>query len=291
MKLMRHMRHRRYTPTLLTTACTLLVILPLTACSFSNNNWVRAEKTTNLNTDHVPGSALEVRTHNGRIEVVASPERTDVSIEAKIYARGNTVQEAEERLAATTLHVSRNDDGTLVIKPVFPEPHYGGDGANIKIEVPDVNGATLDTSNGSVSTYGLAGILIVDTSNGSVKVIDHDGDAILDTSNGSVRIHNFNGSVHADTSNGSIEVTLHDEQAGPLNLDTSNGSITVTVGVGFAGAVVLDTSNGSITVRDRLGRITSQTISKNRGRIVVGTGGEPSRLDTSNGRIRFTISG
>lgn len=298
----------RHTTTLLFTALALLAILLLSGCSFTNNRF-RAQKTTNLNTDHVPGSALEVRTHNGRVEVVAVPERTDVSIEAKLYARGNTMLEAEERLAATTLQVSRNDDGTLVIQPVFPEPRHGGDGASIMIEIPGVYGATLDTSNGSVYTYGLSGILTVGTSNGSVEVIDHEGDATLDTSNGSitvndhvgslhldtsngsVRLHNINGSVVADTSNGSIEVTLHDEQDGPLNLDTSNSSITVRVGAGFAGAVTLDTSNGSVTVRDDLGRITSQTVSKTKGRIVVGEGGEPSRLDTSNGRIRFTISG
>lgn len=299
----------RNTKTLLSTTCALLTILLLTACSFSSHNWVRAQKTINVTTDHVPGSALEVRSHNGRIEVVASAGRTDVSIEAKLYARGDTMKEAEERLAATTLQVSRNDDGTLVIQPVFPEPRRGGDGAGITIEVPGVNGATIETSNGSVHVYGLAGILIVDTSNGSIEVFDHDGDADLDTSNGSitvndhvgslrldtsngsVRIHNVNGPVQADTSNGSIEVTLHDEQSGPLDLDTSNGSITVRVGAGFAGVVRLDTSNGSVTVRDHLGRITSRTVSKNRGRIVVGAGGEPSRLDTSNGRIRFTISG
>lgn len=304
MTYMTYMTHMTCTRTVLFTACALLA-----GCSFSSSNWVRAQKTTNLNTDHIAGSALEVRTHNGRVEVVAAPERTDVSIVATLYARGNTIQEAEQRLAATTLQVSRNDDGTLVIQPVFPEPHYGGDGASIMIEVPDVNGVTIDTSNGSVHTYGLAGILTVDTSNGSVEVINHDGAANLDTSNGSitvndhvgslhldtsngsVRIHNVNGPVRADTSNGSIEVTLHDEQHGPLNLDTSNGSITVRVGAGFAGVVRLDTSNGSVTVRDHLGRITSRTVSKNRGRIVVGAGGEPSRLDTSNGRIRFTISG
>ena len=86
-------------------------------------------------------------------------------------------------------------------------------------------------------------------------------------------------------------LSLHDDQGGPIDLDTSNGSITVRVGASFAGTVTLDTSNGSLTVRDHIGRISSQTISKSYGKIVVGEGGEASRLDTSNGRIRFTISG
>ncbi len=293
---------------LIDTACLLLVVMSLTACSFWNSGY-RSQKTLNLTSDHVAGSAVEVRSRNGRIEVVAVSNRTDVAITAKIYARGATMAEAEERLASTTLLISRTDDGTLLVEPKFPEPVRGGDGASILIELPGANGATLRTSNGSVHIYGLTGTLVVDTSNGSVEVVNHQGDTTvdtsngsitvedhvgalsIDTSNGSIRINGLDGSVVADTSNGSIVLTLHDDQAGPINLDTSNGSITVRVGASFAGTVTLDTSNGSITVRDHIGRITSQTISKNYGRIVVGEGGEASRLDTSNGRIRFTISG
>jgi hypothetical protein len=285
----------------------LFVIMPLTACSFSN--WHRSELTMNLTSDHIAGSAVEVRSRNGRIEVVAVPNRTDIAITAKIYARGNTMAEASERLAATTLLISRTDDGTLLVEPQFPEPVRGGDGANILIELPDANGATLRTSNGSVHTYGLTGRLIVDTSNGSVEILDHQGETTVDTSNGSitvddhdgvlsvdtsngsVRINGLNGPVKAKTSNGSIVLSLHDDQSGPIDLDTSNGSITVRVGASFAGTVTLDTSNGSLTVRDHIGRISSQTISKSYGRIVVGEGGKASRLDTSNGRIRFTITG
>ncbi len=257
---------------LIHTACVLSVVMPLTACSFSND-WHRSEMTMNLTSDHIAGSAVEVRSRNGRIEVVAVPNRTDVAITAKIYARGNTMAEASERLAASTLLISRTDDGTLLIEPSFPDPVRGGDGANILIELPDAHGATLRTSNGSVHTYGLTGTLIIDTSNGFVEILNHQGDATV------------------DTSNGSIVLSLHDDQTGPIDLDTSNGSITVRVGTSFAGTVTLDTSNGSITVRDHSGRIKSQTISKSYGRIVVGEGGKASRLDASNGRIRFTISG
>ena len=293
---------------LIYTACVLSAIMQLAACSFSNS-WHRSQMTVNLTSEHVAGSAVDVRSRNGRIEVVAVPNRTDVAITATIYARGDSMAEAEQRLAASTLLVRRRDDGTLLIEPKFPDPVRGGDGASILIELPDANGATLRTSNGSVHTDGLTGTLIIDTSNGFVEVVDHRGDTKVatsngsitvddhvgalsaDTSNGSIRINGLNGPVEANTSNGSIVLSLHHDQSGPIDLDTSNGSITVRVGASFAGTVTLDTSNGSITVRDLIGRIRSQTISKSCGRIVVGEGGEASRLDTSNGRIRFTISG
>ena len=70
-----------------------------------------------------------------------------------------------------------------------------------------------------------------------------------------------------------------------------NGPITVRVGSGFAGVVSFGTSNGALNVRDHAGNISSRSISRNKGRIEVGEGGAPSRLATSNGTIRFTISG
>lgn len=260
--------------TLLYPACALLVALPLTGCSINVGGWpgaygsdsprTRSQKTVKLNEDHVPGSSVEVRTRNGRIEVVAVPQRTDVSVEAEIFARGDTMAEAQERFARITLEVSRDTDGTLVIEAVFPKPHRSGDGASIVVELPGASGATLKTSNGSVYASGLTGTLDIDTSNGAVEVFGHAGDADLntsngsitvddhvggltaDTSNGSVRITHVDGAVKAGTSNGAIAVTLHKGRRGPVNLDTSNGPITVRVGPGFAGAVSFDTSNGTI---------------------------------------------
>ena len=305
--------------TLLNPACALLVALPLTACSVNVGGWggaygpektgERSQKTVNLNEDHVRGSAVEVRTRNGRIEVVAAPNRTDVSIEAEIFVRCKTTEEAEDRLAAITIEVTRQPDGTLLIEPNFPKPGRSGDGASIVVVLPDASEATLKTSNGSVYASGLTGTLDIDTSNGAVEVFGHAGDADLNTSNGSItvddhvgglaadtsngalRITHVDGAVKAGTSNGSITLTLHESQRGPIRLGTSNGPITVRVGPGFAGPVSFDTSNGGVNVRDHAGNISSQSISKTSGRIVVGEGGSQSRLDTSNGTIRFTISG
>jgi hypothetical protein len=76
-----------------------------------------------------------------------------------------------------------------------------------------------------------------------------------------------------------------------VTLLTSNGSIRLTVGPGFNGAVTMDTSNASIAVRDPGGRITSAALKRSDGRVVVGTGGVPSRLRTSNGHIELVVDG
>jgi hypothetical protein len=308
-------------------AAAALMALPLTACSFGNHMAFKAQTDLSRTTEHAPESALLVDTLNGRIEVVAEPQRSDVLIEARLRCRGYTQADADERLAATTLDVSRDANRRLVVKPVFPGGRRSGDGASVSIRIPDATGVHLDTSNGSVVAASLAGRLVVDTSNGSIKVTDHDGPARLDTSNGSVNVSNLagtlwadtsngaitltnvagsvevdtsNGSitlanvagpVQADTSNGAIRLSLSPDQAGPLRLDTSNGSITVEVGPAFVGSVTFDTSNGSIHVDDQVGRIRSSSIRRGEGRVTVGEGGQPSRLDTSNASIRFTIAG
>lgn len=292
---------------LIPAACISLAALSLSGCGFGS--FAKAEKTFQATADHVPASRLVVDSRNGSIEVVAVPGRTDVSITGKVYCRGSTQAEADERLAATKIQVTWEADQTLVVKPIFPDPVRGGDGATFVIEVPDVAGAELNTSNGSVIVRGLAGDLMIDTSNGRVVVSGHDGPAHIDTSNGSVkvtdvrgrvvintsnasvRVEGADGPVTVDTSNGSIVVTLAAEHGGPMNLDTSNASIRIAVGRGFEGRVSFKTSNGSISVQDSLGRISSTSLKRNRGDIVVGEGGEASRVDTSNGRIVFEIKG
>jgi hypothetical protein len=216
-------------------ACTAL---PLTACSFGNEWEYRSEVDLTRTTDHVAESGIFVDTKNGRIEVVADPQRTDVLIEAHVRCKGRNQEEADQRLAATTLSITRDVNQQLVVRPVFPDSHRGGDGASFVVKVPDANGVNLDTSNGSVVATNLSGDLVIDTSNGAIKVTDHDGDAHIDTSNGTVTVTNLSGSLWADTSNGRI--TLNNV-GGPVDADTSNGSIKLVLAGDQSGPIKLDT--------------------------------------------------
>ncbi len=232
-----------------------LLAIPLHGCSLHFGNVYRARTTFSTQVDHVVGAGLTVKTRNGGVEVVASPDATEVSVTARLTCGGDTQEEADARLAAATVSVTRAADRRLLIEPVFPGGPQRGDGASIVVELPDATGVHLDTSNGSVVARGLSGRLVIDTSNGS------------------------------------INLTLAPTQSGPLHLDTSNGSIRVVVGPAFVGAVNFSTSNALLTVRDNVGRINRKNLRKSRGTIVVGTGGDSSRVDTSNGRIVFEIQG
>lgn len=296
---------------LVTTAAALVAFSMLQACSSVwNSNPYRAKTTMTQTVDHVADASLRVDTRNGRIDVAAETSRQDVWIEAHITAVGKTQQEADDRLAATVLDVSRDGANKLIIRPIFPDEPRGSDGAAITVRLPDANGAYLESSNGSVKVVGLTGDLIIDTSNGGINLRDHYGSAVADTSNGNVTVHAHRGELEVDTSNGrvdvvelagpakidtsngSVNVSLAPDQRGPLRVDSSNGSIVVTVGPAFEGEVVFDTSNGAIHIANNGGNVISSNISRSSGRIVVGSdNAAQSRLDTSNGSIRFTIDG
>jgi DUF4097 and DUF4098 domain-containing protein YvlB len=308
---------------ILALASLLVFVLALPGCGWSSP--FRATREIARTLDHMPGSALQLDTHNGCVKIMASPEYSDVRIEAKLTCGGTTQAEADQRLQEARLDTSRDTARALWIKPVFPGGRRGGDGASISVRLPQSAGVSVDTSNGSVEISGTTGQVVVDTSNGSVDLVHHDGPATIETSNGSVhavhttgsleidtsngrvlveshagalRIDTSNGAVVVtdqagettiDTSNGSITLTLRPDAAGPAVLDTSNSSISLTVGSAFAGSMTVRTSNGSISIHDPTGVIRAQEIGKNHATLVIGEDGPSSRLTTSNGRVSLTI--
>jgi hypothetical protein len=257
---------------------------------------------------HIAGSPLVVDTRNGSIDIVADSTVSDVQIDATLRCGGDSQAEADDHLSKAIVSIVRDSSNTLTVKAILPEDDRGRHGASFVIRLPDASGVNANTSNGRITVAGLGGELIADTSNGSVKVTNHDGpvhidtsnggvsaqaiagDLTVDTSNGSVDVSQIKGKVRIETSNGSISMKLDPAQTGPIHLDTSNGSIVASVGPAFAGVVKLDTSNGGISVRDTKGVIRSQTVDKSSGMLTLGSGGETSIIDTSNGRIEFIIA-
>ncbi|MEE8155944.1 MAG: DUF4097 family beta strand repeat-containing protein [Phycisphaerales bacterium] len=286
----------------------LLLVASLGACSIHFGQTARSKVTSfTQSIQHVSDAPVEIRTRNGSVDIAAEQSLDAVSIEAKIVCGGKTKAEAEERVAQASLTVIRRADQSLLIAPSFPGGPQNGDGASIWVKLPDARGVEIYTSNGSVSSSGLTGEIVIDTSNGRVELADHHGTATIETSNGRVIVRHLLGDLHADTSNGPIEVidlagsanldtsngsvfvSLASGQAGPIIADSSNGPITVKVGPTFVGTVTMDTSNGPIIVDDPVGVITSRRMHKSEGRLVVGEGGATTRLDTSNAAIKFII--
>jgi DUF4097 and DUF4098 domain-containing protein YvlB len=282
----------------------VLMMIVAGGCSF---NSPRAQVTQQLAAEHLADTAIVVDSRNGGVDILGDAAVEQVKIEARLTCGGKTQEEADQRLADSSIDISRSIDRSLVIKPIFAGGARNGDGASFTIQIPDARGVTVNTSNGRVGIRHLRGRAEIGTSNGSVTIVDHDGNAIVDTSNGSVTAAQLSGTLTVDTSNGSVEarqiggpveiqtsngsirLVQNPDAIGPFHLRTSNGSIKATIGSRFAGAVSMDTSNGPLSIHDPTGRITSSRIDGNDGSITIGDGGTESKIATSNGRIELEI--
>ena len=273
----------------------------LSGCvSFQSANFKSSSSAT---LTHVAGTPVSVTTENGRI-VVEAAQRSDLqSVQISAEVRATT----QERADTTEIIAERDPDGRLRVSVAWPDgQRISGEGCSITIQLPDVSGLDLRTSNGSVTIRGCAGQAAVVTSNGAIEVTDHTGVAKLKTSNGAVTVTNLSGALNADTSNGrivgtglggpvdvdtsngSISISLADSSVGPADLRTSNGTVKFRPGGTFTGTLSISTSNGSITLPSESGAMrvleknkTSAKVSYRMGPIA-----QPeSVIRTSNGSV------
>ena len=142
----------------------------------------------------VADTPLLIDTRNGRIDVVQDGGSSGIEIAGRLTCVGKTEEEAADRLAAATISVEHDASGRLVIKPVFPDGARGSDGASFSITLPAGGEIELISSNGSINTRSLSGMLTATTSNGRIEVREHDGSTKLRTSNGSITVMNLTGS-------------------------------------------------------------------------------------------------
>ncbi len=273
-----------------------IIIADGSGSSYSSSNTVSDTRTVEV--AHVTGAPVDVRTANGAVRVEAKPV-AQVRVTATVRAQ------SQERLDATQVRVERGADSTLLVSVLWPDDRRrSNEGVSFEIAIPDAGGVTVKTTNGSISTAGLSGEAVLESSNGRVTVDGHNGPVHINTSNGSVNVkdagsvwvESSNGGIEltrvatpvtVDTSNGSVRATLRNDASGPVKIDSSNGPITLTVGPAFAGEVVMDTNNASCKAEELPGA-TIVSMGRSSGRIRVGgvgSGGEESRLDTSNGSI------
>lgn len=140
------------------------------------------------------------------------------------------------------------------------------------------------TTNGDVSTDGVADVVQAFSTNGNVRVAGA-SDAEVRTTNGNVTLAALQ-SASASTTNGSINATLlRPGRAEPLTFSTTNGSITLVVPDGTDARVEASTTNGRITTDFPL--TVQGTVSARRISAKLGQGGRQLTLRTTNGSIRL----
>lgn len=220
---------------------------------------------------------LVVTSQNGGITVKRG-EGPDIAVTAEIRAT------SPERANATSIGSDIMPEGTLSIEPVWPDGMYrSGESCSFTIMLPRSASVTLNTSNGPIEVWSMAGDAVAHTSNGRIEFVSHDGSIDAKTSNGEIVIRGNTASTSCTTSNGSVKVDLGQHSTGPVRIETSNGAVELVIGPGFAGTLDARTSNGAMSATVPNARIT--TGGKNSLRIEMPTPGDASSITTRNGRV------
>lgn len=191
---------------------------------------------------------FDIDSSNGRVRITGVEGQTDVQVVATLSSRGETLEEATDRVSRILIHMEQDVD-RIVLRYVASEQEadvrkYSGVSFDVTAP-PLIAQFVADTSNGAIEARSVQGTFNLDTSNGHIIVESAMGDVIADTSNGRISIESFEGSLRLDTSNGEIEI--HDVVAS-VDANTSNGRID------FSGTLAgpthrLSTSNGRLTFR------------------------------------------
>jgi len=191
---------------------------------------------------------FDVDSSNGRVQITGVEGQTEVQVVATLRSRGETLEEATDRLSRILVHMEQNVD-RIVLRYVASEQEadvrkYSG--VSFDVTAPPLLAQFLaDTSNGAIEARGVQGTLNLNTSNGHIIVENAIGDVVADTSNGRISIDGFEGVLRLDTSNGEIEIR---DVIASVDANTSNGRID------FSGTLAgpthrLSTSNGRLTFR------------------------------------------
>lgn len=221
-------------------------------------------------------TAVDAKTENGAVTLIAGTG-------AELSVSGTARAASAERLAQIKVVVEQGADGVATVSVVWPtDGRKGSEGCDLTITVPPVAKVTAKSSNGAMTSGGLAGDLVLKTSNGAVTVNGHTGPLNVDTSNGAIQTNGANGPVVADTSNGAVSISLTNAEAA-VDAKSSNGSITLVVPDAYSGSIACSTSNGSVTNATKGALAAGST--KSKGTITMGAGAAASTLRTSNGSV------
>lgn len=228
---------------------------------------------------------IVVESFNGEIKAtVGIAGAVDVKVVKK--GMGFDEDEAAANLAEVTVALDQVGDTVRVtaLRPRCVDLCGDSSGADVEIVVPADARIELRTSNGLVTSTGVAGPLFLRTANGDIVARGALGRIDASTSNGSIEILQASAAlVTADTSNGKITFT-GTLAAGQHSLRSSNGGIDVTLPANLIFRIDAATSNGRVLTDFLVNRTDTGEST------LVGTVGDANpattvQLETSNGNI------
>lgn len=224
-------------------------------------------ETRTLTLEHRPGADLDVETGDGSIEV-RHHSGSAVEIEARIRS------DNEDRLDRIDVSAERATDGTLRIRPIWPDGvRRRSESVAFIVHLPDAGALRLRTDDGAIRVFGVGTSIDARTEDGAIEMID------------------VAGPVDAETEDGAITL----QQAGPgapIRLVTDDGGVRVQLDPGFRGSLNVHTGDGAISATGldtlRAGA-RFDGYEPRRLRLQAGDGGPISTIRTDDGAIAITV--
>ncbi|MDP6986479.1 MAG: hypothetical protein QGG74_00410 [Phycisphaerales bacterium] len=264
----------------------VLLAVGLIGCDFGPKFTAKATRTT---TKDSTTAKIDAKTTTGSIDVSGGSTRTNTTIIAELTCGGKTQQEADERLAKSTLDATTEPDGTILIRVSFPAPRQNGDSVAVQATVPNLTGAMLRTNTGSISVSHANGPIDAKTNTGSIKISGCSGEVLARGNTGKIAVSTHTGQIDAATDTGSVSIELTDQSAGTVTGETDTGSVSLSVGPAFNGIITTHTGFGSVKLSGDSSRITRSDLQKHDGVVTIGSGGEKSSLRTDTGSIDINV--
>jgi len=250
---------------------------------------------------------MTISTRNGDVSVVADSTLDAVSVMWTAHLEAGAQSHADYRAGLATLRQQWSRDNHVLLEAAFPGADHPADGMDVIIHVPDLDGLTIETSNGHVTTLGTQGLLTIHNRQGAISITSHSGNARLISSNGSIIVNGQAGDLIVRTSNGLVHVEklagqpniratnagirleLQADQPGPVFLQTSNAPIVLQVGPQFGGTILAETTNASIELSDSADVVLRVADGPSTKRITMSKSGEASHVKTTNAEIECSV--
>lgn len=217
-----------------------------------------------------------VRSSSGDVLVLGS-QRSDVDLDAFVYASAPTQQAAEDLASKITIHTDNNDY------------YASAPGTGCTVEAGGACVSTGSPSGGNTLSYSVSFVVqlprptdvTASNSSGPVEVDSVTGSGNLSSSSGDLYLSDLAGSVSADTSSGNIQMNLSGSSwsGSGVTLGSSSGDVAFFAPGSYSAQFKFSTTSGTIH-SDFSGADTGGDYSE-----TLGKGGATLSADTTSGNI------
>ena len=235
------------------------LILTIAAFAVPGLAWADYEEIRELSLDTRGIDSLEIEAGAGSLDVVGTPDGTEITVLAVIEIDTNDDDDARETIEEKMVLVLEQDSDTATLKAYFEDGGWNwgrGDSPRISLEVqmPEGMHLNVDDGSGSVEIENVRGDVVMDDGSGSLSLKDVGGEVRIEDGSGSITVSGVGGDLWINDGSGGIKV---DGVAGSVTVDDGSGSIDVSDVE--EDLIIVDDGSGGLSFSNIGGRVEKDT--------------------------------